>query len=56
MNNWFGAYSAKDGLFAQITVRKPGSGDDGRSYEVKGRRHLTGTGISIGKFEENGDN
>ncbi|WDR35237.1 lysozyme inhibitor LprI family protein [Pseudomonas serboccidentalis] len=56
MNNWFGAYSEKDGLFAQMTVRKPDPEDGGRTYEVKGRRQLSGVSTSIGKFEENGDN
>ncbi|WLH34265.1 lysozyme inhibitor LprI family protein [Pseudomonas sp. FP2196] len=56
LNNWFGAYSAKDGLYAQMTLRKPGSEESERSYEVKGRRHLAGVSTSIGKFEENDDN
>ncbi|WP_192558749.1 lysozyme inhibitor LprI family protein [Pseudomonas allokribbensis] len=51
LNNWFGSYSEKDGLYAQLTLRKPGSGDPERSYSVNGRRHVTQVSTSIGKAE-----
>ncbi|TFH78731.1 DUF1311 domain-containing protein [Pseudomonas kribbensis] len=49
LNNWFGAYSEKRGLFAQLTLRKPGSGDEERSYEVNGRRRIIEISTSIGE-------
>ncbi|WP_395593771.1 lysozyme inhibitor LprI family protein [Pseudomonas sp. B26140] len=49
MNNWFGTYSAKDGLYAQITVRKPGEAEQERDYKVNGRRRITEISTSIGK-------
>lgn len=49
--DWFGSYDEKNGLFAQLAVRKPGRNGDGRSYEVNGRRHVTDVGISIGKAD-----
>ena len=51
MNDWFGAYSAKDGLFAQLTLRKPGEEAQEREYKVDGRRRLTDISTSIGKPE-----
>lgn len=39
--DWFGSYSEKSGLFAQLAVRKPGIEASGTAYEVYGRRHLT---------------
>jgi hypothetical protein len=51
MNDWFGAYSAKDGLFAQLTLRKPGEEAQEREYKVNGRRRLTEISTSIGKPE-----
>jgi uncharacterized protein len=52
--DWFGSYSAKDGLFAELVFRKPDLEGDGRSYEVNGRRRMTDVITSVGKFE--GDN
>lgn len=49
LNNWFGTYSEKRGLFAQLTLRKPGSGDEERSYEVNGRRRIIEISTSIGE-------
>jgi uncharacterized protein len=49
--NWYGSYSDKDGLFALLTLRKPGSEDQARSYSVNGRRHITRVSTSIGKAE-----
>ena len=51
MNDWFGAYSAKDGLYAQVTLRKPGAQEQERDYKVNGRRRMTGISTSIGKPE-----
>jgi len=50
--DWFGSYSAKDGLFAELALRKPDLEGDGRSYEVNGRRRMTDVTTSVGKFEE----
>nr|WP_199030617.1 lysozyme inhibitor LprI family protein [Ralstonia sp. ASV6] len=36
--NWFGRYSAKDGLFAQLWMRKPGDVDKQKTYIVRGVR------------------
>jgi uncharacterized protein len=49
MNAWFGAYSAKDGLYAQVTVRKPGEAEQERGYEVNGRRYLTDISTAMGR-------
>ncbi|MFJ2484040.1 lysozyme inhibitor LprI family protein [Pseudomonas sp. NPDC087598] len=49
MNNWFGTYSAKDGLYAQVTLRKPGAIDQERDYKVNGRRRMTEISTSISK-------
>jgi hypothetical protein len=49
LNNWFGTYSEKRGLFAQLTLRKPGGGDEERSYEVNGRRRIIEISTSIGE-------
>jgi len=54
--NWYGSYSDKDGLFAQLTLRKPGSEDQARSYSVYGRRHITRVSTSIGKAEGGAEN
>ena len=54
--NWYGSYSDKDGLFAQLTLRKPGSEDQARSYSVYGRRHITRVSASIGKAEGGAEN
>ena len=53
--NWFGSYSEKAGLFAQLAVRKPGVEASGTSYEVYGRRHVTEVSGSLGKVEINDD-
>lgn len=52
--DWFGGYNAKDGLYAQLLMRKPESVDGGRGYQVNGRRSMTGVTTSVGKVE--GDN
>ncbi|QTD32075.1 lysozyme inhibitor LprI family protein [Pseudomonas fluorescens] len=49
--DWFGNYSENGGLSAQLALRKPDSEEGGRTYEVNGRRHLTGVSTSIGKVE-----
>ncbi|MBP5955539.1 DUF1311 domain-containing protein [Pseudomonas anatoliensis] len=49
MNNLFGTYSAKDGLYAQVTVRKPGEAEQELDYKVNGRRRITEISTSIGK-------
>lgn len=54
MMDWFGGYSAKHGLSAQLVLRKPDFEGVERSYQVNGRRRMTETSISIGKVE--GDN
>lgn len=36
--NWFGRYSAKDGLFAQLWTSKPGDTDQGKTYTLRGVR------------------
>lgn len=57
MNNHYGDYSKKDGLYAQMTVRKPGSVDDReREYTVNGRRSLNDVTTSIAKFETDESN
>jgi uncharacterized protein len=52
--DWFGSYSEKNGLFAQLALRKPDSDDGSRTYEVYGRRHITEVSTSMGKVELNG--
>lgn len=49
--DWFGNYSEKNGLFAQLALRKPDRDGDGLTYEVYGRRHVTEVGTFIGKVE-----
>ncbi|WP_167525627.1 lysozyme inhibitor LprI family protein [Cupriavidus oxalaticus] len=53
--DWFGGYSRKDGLFAQLRVRSL-KGDDEQTYAVHGLRTAIAGGIktSVGKVE--GDN
>ena len=53
--DWFGSYSEKTGLFAQLAVRKPGVEASGTTYEVFGRRHVTEVSGSLGKVEINDD-
>ncbi|UVL93193.1 lysozyme inhibitor LprI family protein [Pseudomonas siliginis] len=53
--DWFGSYSEKTGLFAQLAVRKPGVEASGTTYEVHGRRHVTDVSSTLGKVELNGD-
>lgn len=49
--NWFGTYDEKNGLYAQLTMRKPESEGQERGYTVNGRRHITQISTSIGKAE-----
>ncbi|GGK24513.1 Protein of unknown function [Pseudomonas koreensis] len=49
--NWYGSYDEKVGLFAQLTLRKPGSEEQAQSYTVNGHRHITRVSTSIGKAE-----
>nr|WP_252191696.1 lysozyme inhibitor LprI family protein [Pseudomonas sp. MG-9] len=49
--NWFGSYDEKVGLFAQLTLRKPGSEEQAQSYTVNGRRQISQVSTSIGKAE-----
>lgn len=54
--DWFGNYSAKDGLGAQLVMRKPDLEDTERSYQVNGKRRMTDVATSVGKVEgDNGD-
>jgi uncharacterized protein len=48
---WYGSYDAGNGLFAQLTLRKPGSEEQGQTYSVNGRRHITLISAAIGKAE-----
>lgn len=52
--DWFGGYSPKDGLFAQLWMRKPEDQEQAQTYSVKGLRTAVGIKASIGKME--GDN
>ncbi len=52
--DWFGGYSPKDGLFAQLWMRKPEEDAQAQTYSVKGLRTAVGIKASIGKVE--GDN
>lgn len=49
--NWYGSYDAKVGLFAQLTLRKPGSEEQAQSYTVNGHRQIIRVSTSIGKAE-----
>ncbi len=49
LNNHFGAYSKKAGLYAHMTMRKPGSIEREHEYEVDGRRRFAQVTASIGK-------
>ncbi|WP_065616782.1 lysozyme inhibitor LprI family protein [Pseudomonas moraviensis] len=53
--DWFGSYSEKTGLSAQLAVRKPGVESSGTGYEVYGRRHITDVSSTLGKVELNSD-
>ncbi|MDC8759571.1 lysozyme inhibitor LprI family protein [Janthinobacterium sp. hw3] len=54
--DWFGAYSGKGKLYAQLWVRKPGGSEEPstQTYTVKGVRSAIGVKTSIAKVE--GDN
>ncbi|MGF6210148.1 lysozyme inhibitor LprI family protein [Pseudomonas frederiksbergensis] len=52
--DWFGGYSEKNGLYAELHLRKPDFEGDERSYQVNGRRRMTDVTTSVGQFE--GDN
>lgn len=54
MMDWFGSYSAKNGLEAQLVLRKPDLEETERSYQVNGKRRMTDVSTSMGKVE--GDN
>lgn len=54
MVDWFGSYSAKDGLGAQLVLRKPDLEEKERSYQVNGKRRMSDVVTSMGKVE--GDN
>lgn len=45
--NWFGGYTAKDGLFAQLWMRKPGDVDQQKTYTVRGVRTAIRVDASI---------
>jgi uncharacterized protein len=49
LNDHFGNYGKKDGLYAQLTMRKPGSIEQEREYQVHGRRRITQVSTSMGK-------
>ncbi|MEO6678059.1 MAG: lysozyme inhibitor LprI family protein [Pseudomonas sp.] len=51
MVDWFGSYGAKDGLGAQLVMRKPDLEDTERSYKVNGKRRMTDVATSAGKVE-----
>ncbi|MHA6491804.1 lysozyme inhibitor LprI family protein [Pseudomonas borbori] len=52
--NWFGSYSAKQGLHAQLWLKRPGSDNEGQVYQVHGRRQIKSAATSVGQVE--GDN
>lgn len=51
--DWFGSYTEKTGLFAQLAVRKSGTEASGTTYEVNGRRRLTDVSSTLGSVELN---
>jgi uncharacterized protein len=51
--DWFGSYSEKNGLFAQLALRKPDSEDGSLTYQVYGRRHITEVSTSLAETELN---
>lgn len=53
MVNWFGGYSARDGLYAQLWMRKPGDQAE-QTYSVRGVRTVIRVDTSIARVE--GDN
>ncbi|RON53734.1 hypothetical protein BK665_15140 [Pseudomonas frederiksbergensis] len=52
--DWFGGYSLKDGLYAQLVMRKPDLEESERSYQVIGKRRMIEVTTSNGAVE--GDN
>lgn len=52
--NWFGSYSAEQGLHAQLWIKRPGSDTERQVYQVRGRRQIKSAKPSIGRVE--GDN
>ena len=46
--DWFGDYSAKSGLSAQIWIRDPAPGDRQESFDLNGRRRAVGVEAGIG--------
>lgn len=54
MMDWFGGYSAKNGLEAQLVLRKPDREETELTYQVNGKRRMTNVATSQGKVE--GDN
>lgn len=52
--NWFGSYSAKHGLHAQLWIKRPGSDSEDQDYQVQGQRQVISVSTSIGRAE--GDN
>jgi len=51
--DWFGSYSEKNGLFAQLALRKPDSEDGSLTYSVYGRRHIIDVSTSTGQIDLN---
>jgi len=49
--NWFGSYYEKEGLSAQLVLRKPDAEATGRSYDVNGKRHVSAVSAALGKVE-----
>lgn len=46
--DWFGDYSAKSGLSAQIWIRDPAPGERQESFDLNGRRRAVGVEAGIG--------
>ncbi|MNW67883.1 hypothetical protein D3C74_465500 [compost metagenome] len=49
--NWFGSYYEKEGLSAQLVLRKPDAEATGLSYDVNGKRHVSAVSAALGKVE-----
>lgn len=49
--DWFGGYSAKDGLSAQLWVRDPDPGGKQDAFDLRGQRRAVDIDTSIGPVQ-----
>lgn len=54
LTDWFGGYDKKNGLFAQLWMKKPNEQENEASYDVVGKRKAVKINTSIDKFDPGG--